>query len=247
MKQSVFAVACAALLAGCFTVHHSEFPEVAMSRLPEGRDVKVALAGFEATVTSYLPVHNYTTVWDDGPRYYRHGRRGAYYGPHTETWSSTTYIPQVNQDNTYIKFATDTLEAAGCIVASTNFDYVVDVSFSGPVITNTDRAVEALWIVLSLLSADYSAQEWTARMKIRDGATGKVLLMRDYTEKCSVAVWGPLPIFSPLSASDTTDNSMQAWTLSALTSRAMADATAFLAADVVEGQRSKVEGPSDAQ
>lgn len=230
MKNTVILAIVGALVAGCLTVHHSEFPEVVMSRLPEGRELRVALAGFEATVTSYLPVHNYTTVWNDGPEYYhRHGRHHAYYGPRSEMWSSTTYIPQVNQDNTYIKFATDTLEDAGCIIAVSNIDYIVDVSFSGPVISNTDRAVEAMWVVFSILSADYSAQEWSARMKIRDGATGKVLLVRDYTQKCSAAVWGPIPIFSPLSASDTGDTAMQAWSLSALTSRAMADATAFLA------------------
>lgn len=218
----------AAALAGCMTVHHSEFPAVQMTRLPEGRELRVALAGFEASVTSYLPVSTYTTVWNDGP-YYPRGRH-AYYGPRTETWSSTTYIPQVSQDNTFIKFATDTLEGAGCIIATTNLDYVIDVTFSGPVITNNDRAKEVMCVVFSLLTADYSAQSWSARMKIRDGASGKVVMMQDYTEKVSAAVWGPIPIFSPLSASDTSDNALQTWTLSALTSRVMADATAFLAA-----------------
>lgn len=237
LKTTIILLACATALAGCFTVHHSEFPEVEMSHLPDGCEARVALAGFEATVTSYLPVSTHTTMWDGGPGYYhRRGRHAAYIGPHTETWTSTTYIPQVREDNTYIKFATDTLEGAGCIIAATNLDYVVDVAFSGPEISNTDRAVEAMWIILSLLSADYSAQEWGARLKIRDGESGKVLLMRDYTQKCSAAVWGPIPIFSPLSATDTGDNAMQAWSLSALTSRVMADATAFIADDMRKGK-----------
>lgn len=230
IKTAIIILTCAAAFAGCFTVHHSEFPEVEMTRLPEDHEVRVALSGFEATVTSYLPVNTQTTVWNDGPRYYhRHGRHTAYYGPQTETWTSTTYIPQVHEDDTYIKFATDTLEGAGCVIATTNIDYVIDVAFSGPFISNTDRAVEAMWIVFSLLSADYSAQVWNARLKIRDGESGKVLLMKDYSQKCSAAVWGPIPIFSPLSASDTGDAALQAWSLSALTSRTMADATAFIA------------------
>ena len=237
MKKLLFVLFVAAAVAGCFTVQHSEFPAVEMTNLPEGREVRVGLSGFEATVTSYLPVNTYTTVWDDGPGYYhRHGGRRGYYGPHTETWSSTTYIPQVRDDNTYIKFATDALEGAGCIVTSTNLDFVVDVAFSGPVVSNGDRAVEAMWIVFSLLTADYSAQEWSARLKIRDGVSGKVLLMRDYTERCTAAVWGPLPIFSPLSATDTGDTAMQAWSLSALTSRAIADATAFIASQPAPAQ-----------
>lgn len=232
MKYTILLFTLVAALAGCITVHHSEAPEVAMSRVPDGRDIKVALAGFEAVVTSYLPVSTYTTGWSDGPGYYyRRGRHGGYYyGPRTETWSSTTYIPQVNRDTTYIKYASDVLEDAGCLIVSSNMDYVVEVAFSGPVVTNTDRMVEAMWIVLSLLSADYSAQEWSAKLKIRDGASGKVLFSNEYSEKCSAAVWGPIPIFSPLAATDTSDNSMQAWTLSVLTSRAMADATAWLAA-----------------
>ncbi len=231
MKTRFTILAIAAALAGCITVHHSEPPVVEMTRVADGRDVRVALAGFDATVTSYLPVNTYTTYWNDGPGpgYYHHGHHRHYYGPRTETWSSTTYIPQVSQDTSYIKYATDVLEDAGCIIASSNMDYIVEVAFSGPVITNTDRFVEAMWIVLSLLSADYSAQEWSAKLKIREGASGKVLFSREYAEKCTAAVWGPIPIFSPLAASDTGDNAMQSWSLSALTSRAMADASAFLA------------------
>lgn len=227
VASSILALAAA----GCFTVHHSPFPEVEMSRRADGRDIKVALSGFEAMVTSYTPIHTQTTAWSDGPDYI-YGRRGRHYGyaaPRTETWSSTTYLPQEKEDHTFINFATDALEANGFIIATTNADYVVDVSFSGPVVTNGDRVAEAMWIVLSLLSADYTAEEWSARLKIRENATGKVLLMRDYSEKCTVAVWGPIPIFSPISAQDSSSSAVQSWTLSALTSRAMADATAFLA------------------
>jgi hypothetical protein len=52
----------------------------------------------------------------------------------------------------------------------------------------------------------------------------------DYSERYSALVWGPIPLFSPASSDKTSASKMQGWCLSALTDRAMADATAFLAA-----------------
>lgn len=224
------ATAAAALLAaGCFTIHHSEAPGAGVTRAPQGRDVRVALSGFEATVTTFLPVHTQTTGWHSGVGYDRHTRRD-FGGLHSETWSSTTYIPQVNEDHTYVKQAADLLEAAGFILATTNAQYTVDVAFSGPVVTNGDRVAEGLWIICSLLSADYSAGEWTARLKIRETSSGRVVLMKDISQKCTVAVWGPIPVFSPLAAYESSENAMQAWTFGVLVDLAMAEATAYIAA-----------------
>ena len=106
------ATALAALLAGCFTVHRSDFPDVAMTRAPEGREVSVKLAGFEATVVSYLPVYGYETVWQERVYRDRHGRlRDG--GVHPETYSTTSYIPQTHVTTAFIERAQDKLEDAG--------------------------------------------------------------------------------------------------------------------------------------
>ena len=98
--------------------------------------------------------------------------------------------------------------------------------------TDSEKGMKALWLVLSILTADYSAETWTAKVKIYDNKTGKMVFHRDYSQLYEVTVWGPLPIFSPAGSSKNTANAMQSWCLTALTDRVMADATAFLAATV---------------
>lgn len=224
-------VGAAALLAGCFTVHHSEYPAVQMSNLPAGRTMPVQLTGFEATLTTYIPVYGYETVYRHTPMHYRHGRYyPGYYMP--ETYTTTTYVPQSQATTAFIERAQEALEGAGFIVNATGATYRVEVKFNGPLITDGDRTAEALWLILSAFSADYGAQTWTAKLKIYDTATGALVMHSDYTQKGSAAVWGPLPIFSPAGSDQTSSNTLQCWTLTALTDRAMADATAFLVSKV---------------
>jgi hypothetical protein len=108
----------------------------------------------------------------------------------------------------------------------------VDVTFNGPFVTDSEKGVKALWLLLSIFSADYSVETWTAKIKIYDIKTGKMVFHRDYSQRYEVAVWGPLPILSPAGSSKNTANAMQSWCLTALTDRVMADATAFLSSNV---------------
>ena len=85
---------------------------------------------------------------------------------------------------------------------------------------------------MSILSADYSVQTWTAKVKGYDNKTGKLVFHRDYSQRYEVAVWGPLPLLSPAGASKNTAKAMQSWCLTALTDRTTADVTAFLAGAV---------------
>ena len=229
LSQIVLLVSGAVLLGGCFTVHHSPYPEVAMSSAPQGRDVRVQVSGFEALVTSYLPIYGQETVWRSGHYYGRGGRR--YHGGMTaETYTTTTYIPQTSQTTAFVEQAQHRLEDAGFIVGGTNATYRIDVHFSGPVTTGGERASEFFCLLLSAFTADYSAQSWSARLGIYDVASGRLLMHNDYTERCSAAVWGPIPLISPAAADETDSQVMQSWCLSALTDRVMADATAFLSA-----------------
>ena len=218
-----------ALLAGCFTVHHSPYPDVRMASLPEGRRMAVQLTGFAATLTTYVPVYGYETVYGYNRGWWHHGRYYAgYYGP--STYSTTTYLPQTAPTTAFIERAQEALEGAGFGVNATGATYRVEVKFSGPVVTDGDRTAQALWLILSALSADYGAQTWTARLKIYDVASGDLAMHADYEQKASAAVWGPLPILSPAGSDQTDYNSLQCWALTALTDRAMADATAYLSA-----------------
>ena len=226
MKRLIAAAAVAAMCAGCFTLHESEYPQVENASAG-GKDIKVQLAGFEASVTTYATVYGYETVYTHGG-YYRHRRGGGYWWP--TTVATETYIPQTSKTTAFLDRATEILEVAGFNVKCEKPDYRVEVKFSGPAVSDGDRAVMAAWTLLSLLSADYGVQSWGAKMKIYDVATGKLLLMHEYGERYQAVVWGPVPIFSPSGSDKTSENAMQSWCLSALTDKAMADATAFLAA-----------------
>ena len=94
-------IASALLLAGCFTIRQTEMPVSQMTRAPEGRDVKVALSGFAAVLTEYIPVYGYETVYVDHGWRGRRGRRGGWYGGHFETATSETLIPQTRANGTF--------------------------------------------------------------------------------------------------------------------------------------------------
>ena len=55
-----------AVLAGCFTVKETEFPQTAVTALSKDRNVSVKIQGFAASVTDYMSVYSYDTVWVSG-------------------------------------------------------------------------------------------------------------------------------------------------------------------------------------
>ena len=223
MSKYVLIVALA-VTAGCFTVKETEYPQISVQSLPEGADVSVSLQGFSAAVTEYMTVYGHETVWVSGrPR----GRYGWTPGYHS-TLTSATYVPRVRTTDFYLSRASTSMETAGFATKAKNPDYVVNVEFQGPSVTDSERMTEAGWMLLSLFTADYSVETWSAKLKIYDSATGKVVYHRDYTQRYEVTVWGPLPLLSPAGSSKNTANAMQSWCLTALTDRAVADAAAFL-------------------
>ena len=227
MKNLIIAACALLTLTGCFTLYHTENPVTQISPLEEGKELRVQLSGFEAIFTTYQPVHSYTTVWGHDSSYARHGRHAN--DVHSETYSTTTYIPQINASTLFRDNATDSLEAAGFIVVAKDPDYIIDLVYAGPAVTDGTKAARFCTVLFSLLTADYDKETWTARLKIREAKSGKVVHFCEYSQECAVTVWGPIPIFSPLSAEATDDTAMKIWSLAALTNRAVADASAFLA------------------
>ena len=225
-------IASAVLLAGCFTVRQTEMPQVRMTMAPEGRDIKVAVSGFAALLTEYIPVYGYETVYVDRGGYYgRRGRRGRgwYGGGHFETATTETLIPQTRTNGAYLNRAQSTLEEHGFLVRASPAAYTVDVAFEGPFVSSSETAAEWAWMLGTVLSTEYSVQTWTAKLKIYDNATGRVLYHEDFRQTYEDLVFSPLLFIGLAGYTENTYNYMQNWCLTALTDQAMAASTAFLA------------------
>ena len=210
-------------LCGCWTVRQTPWPESAAKALQGGRELRVQLAGFDATVTSYLPVHGYTTVsgWSD-PWY--GGRRRRYGGYYSTTVSTTEFIPHVAKTSAYLNRATDAFEKCGCILQTTNPQYRVEVRFEGPYGEDGDGWAKFGWMLCTIFTADFDAQNWTAKLKIYDAPSGRLVFERSLSQRYEAVVWGPIPIFSPGCSDQTSGGFMQNWCLTALTDQAVAEA-----------------------
>jgi len=225
-----------ACLSGCFTVRQTEMPQVTMSRLAEGRDVKVAVSGFAAFLTEYIPIYGHETVYvDDGPYYVRRGRKGRpggwyYGGGHLATATTETLVPQTRANDAFLRRAQTALEENGFLVRAVPAAYTVDVTFDGPFVSNSEVAAEWAWMLCSILTTEYSVQTWTAKLKIYDSASGRVLYHEDFRQTYEDLVFSPLFFIGLAGYGENTYNYMQNWCLAALTDRAIASATAFLAA-----------------
>ena len=216
-------------LSGCWTVREADHPEVVIAALPSGKDVRVQIAGFDAKVTTYETAYGYGTMtgFGGGPYY---GRRGRYYGGGMgmATYSTTEFIPHTEATSAYRNRATDAFERAGCIVQTKDPQYRVEVRFEGPFSESGDGWATAGWIICTIFTADYGAADWSAKLKIHDMKTGKMIHEKDFTERDEAVVWGPIPIFSPASSSRNSASVMKDICLTALTDRAVAEAVSFL-------------------
>ena len=218
-----------AFLAGCWTFREAAHPEIAVPAMPSGKDVRVQIAGFDATVTTYDAAYGYGTMtgFGGGPYY---GRRGRYYGGGCgmATYQTTEYIPHREATSVYRNHATDAFERAGCIVQTKDPQYRVEVRFEGPFSESGDGWATAGWLICTIFTADYGAADWSAKLKIHDMKTGKMIHEKDFTERDEAVVWGPIPIFSPASGSRNSASTMKDICLTALTDRTVAEAVSFL-------------------
>lgn len=225
LKMFVIAVASATAISGCFTLKETAYPQTDTAVVPDGKNLSVQLRGFRTVVTDYAPVHGYDMVWVGGRPYGRYGWSPGYY----QTVMSTSYVPQIRESDIFAQRAKTLAESTGFITMAERPDYIVEATFSGPFITMNETGVRALWMLLSLFSADYMTQTWSAHLKIYDNSTGKLVFNREYSQRYEVAVWGPIPFLSPAGAEKNTYNAIQSWCLTALTDKVMSETAAFLA------------------
>ena len=224
----LFGYSVISLFAGCWTVREAELPKPAAVSLPDGKELKVKVEGFEASVTTYEAAYGYGTVTGYGaPVYNCRGYSRGGYG--TATYSTTEYIPHTESTPVYRNRATDALERAGCIVQAKDPQYRIEVRFDGPFTESGDGWATAGWLVCTIFTADFGAQDWTAKLKIHDLSSGKLIHEKDLMVRDEAVVWGPIPIFSPASASRTSSSVMKDNCLNALTDLAVAEVVTFLA------------------
>jgi len=230
-KDRLFLMLSFSLAAGCWTVREPVAPEVEVKHLPAGREVRVQIAGFDAQVTTYVAAHGYSTVTTFGGAQYVGERAWGYYDPgmRTSMVSTTEYLPKAESTAQYRNQATDLFEHAGCILQTKDPQYRVEVRFEGPTDEPGDSWAMFGWTACTLLTADYGAQDWTAKLKIHDVKTGKLVYEKDHLRRYEAVVWGPIPFFSPLGSDQTSNPVMQDWCLGKLTEATVADALDFLA------------------
>lgn len=230
MKTKMMSVAMLVLLAGCFTWHEAVVPESVFTRAPKGKDVKINLTGFAATLTQYVSVWGHETVYvDDGWHMHRGGRHRGFGGGHYSTVTTETLVPQTSANDAFFRRAQAILEDNGYILRAQNPDWIVDVVFEGPYKSDSEAAVEFAWMFCSVLSAEYAVQTWSAKLKIYDARSGHVVHSRDFQQKYDVAMWSPLFFVGLSGTAKTTFTYLQSHCLQALTDSAVAEATAFLA------------------
>ena len=211
-------------LAGCWTFNETPFPVVEIAEAPAGTNVTVAVTGFAATLTDYATVHEYRTIYVPGYVGRRHYRPGYF-----ETVPSVAYVPQVRPTDMFQRRAKDEFEKAGFSVGATVPDFTVDVEFTGPIVTTGDSIKQLGWIVCTLFFCDYNTATWTAKLRVRDNRTGRLMFHRDYAQRYETNSFGLIPLFGISSCPDTSMSYIQSWCLGALTDQAVADASAYLA------------------
>ena len=224
MRNMLFVAIVAALLSGCWTFGTSEYPQTEIASAPSATNVTVAVSGFRALQTWSQDVVSYDTVYYPG--YY--GRH--YYRPGGVAVVPTRhYVVGASPTDAYLLRAKDAFEKAGYSVGASVPDWTVDVEFGGPLKTTGDQVAGAAWILCTAFFCDYEAVSWTAKLRVRDNRTGKLVFHQDYMQRYETKVFGLIPLFGIASCTETTYDYTQTWCLSALTDRAVADATAFLA------------------
>lgn len=221
--NSLVVCAVALLLAGCWTVSETEYPNVQVSRLAKGKNVSVAFAGFEADLQSYLLIEGHesmlTNLEDrvDGPCVKENCDTNKYY-----CVSSTVSRRLMNR-------AAEGMERKGFTILRRDANYTIELKFFGPTGRDYDALKQLGMMICTIFTAEKNYESWSAKLRVYEGNVGKKCVFeKDYTQEYTITAWGPIPIASPACHPQITDTAASSWVLTALTDCAIADASKFL-------------------
>lgn len=211
--------ALAALAGGCFTLSEKEFPQIEQTRTESG--MVVSLEGFDAEFVNYMPVWTTESGFVSGT-----GRRG---GGGMYTSNATTYIPRINRTTTFIERARSNFERSGFVLRSAPAQYTVKVVFGGPEEIPSQDLKSGSVFVLSIFSASFERVRYSAELSIYDNSTGRMVHGETLSQEYYASGWSPIPVVGILDFEKNDSRYMKSWCFAALTDRATAAATAYLA------------------
>jgi len=206
------------LIVGCWTVSETEYPTVAVT---PSQGVRVKLTNFRTGDYNYLPVEGHESMsgTEIDP---------LLIGPDRETQTETSWRMQHAASGRRTSRMVAELKRKGYVIDMRKPQYVIDVKFSEPTWPDNDVLRQLGYCICTLFTAENMIVTWTARLTIRDGVTNKVLYRKDFEQTYDITVWGPIPVGSPACCEKSSHTGVNSWTLTALSDRAIAEATAFI-------------------
>ena len=212
----VVTVLSAVFLSGCWTLSETEFPTVDVAQAPAGKTVKVRFENYRSGINRYVPVEGHEVMDPEACKT-------------NEVESSSAWNLRNIASSCLISRSAVELERKGYTIDRENPDYVISLRFIGPQYYEHDVLRQLGYMLCTLFTADYGAQNWRAKLKVHDVKTGRLVCERDFEQRYEAVVWGPIPFFSPLGSSATNFSVMKDWCLTVLTDVAVAEALDFLA------------------
>jgi len=204
-------------LTGCWTLSETEYPSVAVK---PGRGERIRLADFKTGIYSYHFVEGHESMSGTEP--------DAKMVDQEMVAQDASWMMSDTASGRLVARTVAELGRKGYKVSKQDPNYVIELGFSGPVLPEDDFLLQLGYIFGTLFTAEKSVVTWTAHLKVRDGATNAVLYERDIDQTYELTVWGPIPVASPGCCEKIDKGSTNCWVLTALTDRAVADATAFI-------------------
>ena len=225
MKSSFIIVGLLSLsVSGCWTVSETEFPQVEVTQAPAGKPITVKLSNYRTGVYDYVPVEGHEAMSNACAKASAEEskRQQAAYVDLTMGWGL-----QNSASGRLVSRSIAELERKGYKIDRENAEYIIELKFENEPDDHVLRQVG--YMICTLFTAEKNEVDWKAHLAVYDSTYEKVLFSKDYEQNYQVTMWGPIPVASPACSKKNTDRAGNSWALTALSDRALADATAFIA------------------